>query len=175
MDIQTPRLKLSLLAADDWHLFHDLHTNVEVMSLCYDVPSMKELKDKFELRTQAWTKQSTHWLCLVITDKDTNEKVGVTGFCFQGDIAEVGYMLLPQFYGLGYATESLQAVINWAIQTHKINMFSAVVTEGNTASERVLTKAGFALMRTIPDAFMIGNTLHSDHLYYLSVDDEQLD
>ncbi|GAD89891.1 putative acetyltransferase [Vibrio halioticoli NBRC 102217] len=173
MNIQTPRLSLSLLSVEDWAIFHDLHTNQEVMALCYDVPSIEELQDKFKLRTQAWTKQSTHWLCLVITDKQSNEKVGVTGFCLQGDIAEVGYMLLPKFYGLGYATESLRAVIDWASKTQNIDMFTAVVTEGNIASERVLTKAGFTLIRTIGDASTIGNQRYADHMYYLALDAEE--
>jgi len=49
-----------------------------------------------------------------------------------------------------------------------INEFSAVVTEGNIGSERVLEKCGFTLQRIIPNAYQIGDRMYADHCYRIS-------
>lgn len=100
--------------------------------------------------------------------KESGEKIGVTGFCYQNGIAEIGYMLLPNFHGYGYATESLDALITWAVNEQGIDEFSAVVTEGNVASEKTLIKNGFRLLRIEPDSYRIGGQLYADHIYQLS-------
>ncbi|TON84374.1 GNAT family N-acetyltransferase, partial [Vibrio parahaemolyticus] len=91
-----------------------------------------------------------HWLCLTIFDANTQQPIGITGFVLEEDKAEVGYLLLPEFHGQQFGTETLNALLHWAETTHDILRFSATVTEGNVASERVLTKCGFELSQVIP-------------------------
>ncbi|WP_063761294.1 GNAT family N-acetyltransferase [Streptomyces sp. NRRL B-1347] len=57
--------------------------------------------------------------------------------------AEVGYDLAPAARGNGYATEALRALTGWALTLPGVQGVRAVVDEGNTASEAVLTRAGF--------------------------------
>ena len=47
--------------------------------------------------------------------------------------------------GYGYATESLQAVIDWGRLQFNIHKYVAVCERGNFASQKVLTKLGFNL------------------------------
>ncbi|OBT16953.1 acetyltransferase [Vibrio sp. UCD-FRSSP16_10] len=169
MDLQTARLELLPLSLDDWTLFKDLYLDKQVMALCFDPLSLDELKARFHVKTQPWSCLATYWLCLVVVDKHTKQKVGITGFCLQQGVAEVGYMFLPQFYGRGYATESLDILIDWAKQVHGINHYLATVTEGNIASERVLSKVGFNLNKIIPNASFIGGKLYDDYIYHLSL------
>ncbi|MCV5223944.1 GNAT family N-acetyltransferase, partial [Escherichia coli] len=88
-----------------------------------------------------------------------------TGFHLVDGVADVGYLILPQYHGLGFGTESLRALINWAFNEHAITAFSAVVTEGNVGSEKVLTKSGFSLKEVIPNAYKIGGKLYADRIY----------
>ncbi|MEZ9949654.1 GNAT family N-acetyltransferase/HAD family hydrolase [Vibrio breoganii] len=169
MELCTARLSLTSLSEHDWTLFHSLHVDERVIELCFDKPSLKDIKLRFQARIQPWSKNSLHWLCLVITDRASGQQVGLTGFCMQDEVAEVGYMLLPEFHGKGYATESLQYLIDWARHTHGIEQFSATVTKGNLGSERVLEKAGFTLAKIIPDAYVIKGTSHTDHIYQRSI------
>ncbi|ELL0561952.1 GNAT family N-acetyltransferase, partial [Vibrio vulnificus] len=46
-----------------------------------------------------------------------------------------------------------------------IDKYSAVVTEGNIGSEKVLAKVGFVLDRIVPQAYEIGGNLYADHVY----------
>ncbi|NAX46684.1 GNAT family N-acetyltransferase [Photobacterium halotolerans] len=165
MNLATQQLVLEPITETDWPLFKALHTIPAVIEKCFDAPSDDEIKAKFHSRLQTWTPESGAWLTLVIKEKASGEKVGITGFFVDQGIAEMGYLLMPEFYGKGYGTESLRAVIQWAEEALGLVLFRAVVTEGNIASERVLEKCGFRLQKKIPEAYEIGGELYADHVY----------
>ncbi|HHX8315432.1 GNAT family N-acetyltransferase [Vibrio diabolicus] len=165
--IETHRSQLRPIEASDWELFQRLHSEPEIIELCFDRPSEKQIKEKFASRLLPWTPDSQHWLCLVILDKQSEQPIGVTGLAIEEGNAEVGYLLLPEFHGRQFGTETLQALLNWARATHDIDRFSATVTEGNIASERVLMKCGFELSEVIPDAYQIGDKRYADKIYSL--------
>ena len=59
--------------------------------------------------------------------------------------AEIGYWLGEPFWGRGIATEALVALTDHAIATHGLTRVFAVPFAWNTASCRVLEKAGYVL------------------------------
>lgn len=165
MDIRSERLSMTQISIDDWALFVALHTDANVTALCFDQPTMAEIKARFEARLVPWSTDVEHWLCLTIRHRITNEKLGVTGFCLREGVAEVGYLMLPKFHGQGYASESLAALLAWAVNELGIHRFKAVVTEGNDASARVLLKNGFELVSVTPQAYKIGGHLYADQTF----------
>lgn len=156
---------MAQITAEDWDLYQSLNRDQAVISLCFDEPSSKEIEASFESRLPIWNRDSEYWLCLTITQNESGEKVGVTGFRMLDGIAEVGFLIQPKYHGLGYGTESLNALLNWACEDYGFKSFSAVVTEGNIASEKVLTKCGFSLKEIIQNAYEIGGRLYADHIY----------
>ena len=56
--------------------------------------------------------------------------------------AGVGYQLGKQYWGNGYATEALRAVIAYLFEQTTVNRIDAATWSENTASARVLEKAG---------------------------------
>ena len=77
------------------------------------------------------------------------EAIGGIGFSLREDVervsAEVGYWLGERFWNRGIATESLAAITRYAIETHRLTRLFAVPFAWNTASCRVLEKAGYVL------------------------------
>jgi RimJ/RimL family protein N-acetyltransferase len=77
------------------------------------------------------------------------DAVGGIGFMLQHDVdrmsAEVGYWLGEPFWGRGIMTEALIAVTHYAIEQYGLTRLFAVPFAGNTASCRVLEKAGYVL------------------------------
>jgi RimJ/RimL family protein N-acetyltransferase len=61
---------------------------------------------------------------------------------------EIGYSVLPRFQGDGYATEMVQALIDWAFAQPGVARIVAETTEDNTPSVRLLHRLG--LVRTEP-------------------------
>lgn len=79
--------------------------------------------------------------------------VGAIGYVLQHDVervsAEVGYWLAEDFWGRGIATEALRALTAHAIAAHGLTRLFAVPFASNTASCRVLEKAGYVREATL--------------------------
>lgn len=68
--------------------------------------------------------------------------------CFKGldasGTAEIGYGILEEYQGQGYATEAVQAALRWAFLRPEVKEIEAETDPENKASQRVLEKCGFA-------------------------------
>jgi RimJ/RimL family protein N-acetyltransferase len=77
------------------------------------------------------------------------EAVGSIGFVLRPDVervsAEIGYWLAEPFWGRGITTDALIAVTKHAIDAHGLTRIYALPFAWNTASCRVLEKAGYVL------------------------------
>ncbi|MFW5748585.1 MAG: GNAT family N-acetyltransferase [Chloroflexota bacterium] len=58
---------------------------------------------------------------------------------------DIGYHILPAYWGHGCATEAAQAVVDWCFASMGLHRIQADCTAGNDASERVMIKCGFTL------------------------------
>jgi len=78
-----------------------------------------------------------------------DEPIGGIGFVLRQDVervsAEIGYWLGESYWGRGIASEALSAVTAYAIGEHHLTRVFAVPFAWNTASCRVLEKAGYVL------------------------------
>jgi len=67
--------------------------------------------------------------------------------CFKGldenGSVEIGYGISPEYWGNGYATEAVRAVVEWAEKQEGVNHIEAETAPDNKASQRVLEKCGF--------------------------------
>ncbi|MDR6979088.1 RimJ/RimL family protein N-acetyltransferase [Streptomyces sp. 3330] len=72
----------------------------------------------------------------------------VGGMGFQGPprdgLVEIGFDLHPDARGRGYATEALAALARRALDDTRVDTVIATTTRANTASRRVMERAGFA-------------------------------
>ncbi|CCQ11614.1 Acetyltransferase [Pseudoalteromonas luteoviolacea B = ATCC 29581] len=167
--IQTPNLLLRPLKESDWLLFSQLHNDAKVIEKCFDPIENDALEAKFQARLTFVEGQLDTVKCLCILDKQ-GHRLGIGGFTLhEGKEREVGYLFLPSAQGKGYATEALNASIEFAVQHQGAERFIAVVSEGNTASMRVLEKCGFKLDRVVPNAFEIGGKKYDDYHFSLRV------
>ena len=58
-------------------------------------------------------------------------------------MVEVGYALLPEARGHGYALEAVRAAFEWATRVHGIHHFRASVSPDNERSLNLVSKLGF--------------------------------
>ncbi|MCY9852802.1 GNAT family N-acetyltransferase [Vibrio mediterranei] len=169
LTLETPRLQLRQIGRSDFELFRLLHQDPEIIRLCFDAPSMDEIKQRFEERLPVWKPGHDQWLCMTIVLKSNQAKVGVTGFKVSNRVAEVGYLMLTEYQGMGIATESLKCVLDWGISQLDVSKFNAVVTQGNHGSERVLEKCGFHIKAIEKKAYVIGGKTYHDIIYQRNV------
>ena len=81
----------------------------------------------------------------VMIEKSSNKIIGTCSVHDRDGVKgmDVGYALLPQFEGMGYATDGAQAMVNLAFDFYKQKQVSGITIDANPASCRVLEKLGF--------------------------------
>jgi RimJ/RimL family protein N-acetyltransferase len=86
--------------------------------------------------------------------------------------AMVGYGLLPDARGNGYAAEALRTVAGWAFNATSMARLSLLHAVGNPASCAVARTAGFELEGTTRRSYRYGDgQLHDEHLHARLRDD----
>ncbi|MBU0510196.1 MAG: GNAT family N-acetyltransferase, partial [Chloroflexi bacterium] len=79
-----------------------------------------------------------------ITLKDMETLIGMFGLHPMNLKLEVGYALARPYWGKGYMTEALRAVIDWAFAQPEIYRVQAICDVENIGSARVMEKADMA-------------------------------
>ncbi len=79
-----------------------------------------------------------------IIERATGLVVGTTGLFWPptDGVVEFGYGVVPSRRGRGYATEAARAIVAFALAAPEVDAVLATVEPSNTASVRVLEKAG---------------------------------
>ena len=67
------------------------------------------------------------------------------------DAVELGYTVFPASRGMGYATEVVRSLMDWAQRSHGVLRFVASVAPSNAASLGVVRKLGFTFVREAHD------------------------
>lgn len=88
----------------------------------------------------------TAWYILLREESGKRTLIGAVGACGlpdeEGKIV-IGYSLLDQFHGKGYATEALRGFLDWTTRHPRLQKVVADTFPHLTASIRVLEKNGF--------------------------------
>jgi RimJ/RimL family protein N-acetyltransferase len=87
----------------------------------------------------------------VLHSKRDKTNIGICGLVkrdFMEDV-DIGYALLPEYYGQGFAIEAAQAVKGYAMQHLKLKKLAAIVLESNLSSIKLLEKLGMRFKRKI--------------------------
>lgn len=106
-----------------------------------------EMKSAYQQMLEGGLAHRWQWVWYtpgIITLKDGTF---IGDLCFKGvdtsGAAEIGYGLLPDYVGKGYATEAVSAAVRWALDQPGICRIEAETEPDNLASQRVLKKCGF--------------------------------
>ena len=83
--------------------------------------------------------------------KETLEPIGICGLIKRDALPDVdlGFALLPRFWGKGYALESASATVAYGKARLGLSRVVAVTTKSNHASGRLLEKLGFRFERLV--------------------------
>ena len=88
--------------------------------------------------------------------KDGGAPIGMCGLIKRDylDAVDIGFALLPEYWGKGYAYESAAAVMAYATGTLGLKRVVAITSSDNHSSARLLEKLGlrFERMMTFPDS-----------------------
>ncbi len=164
--ITTPRLSLSPFEPSDWPFFRALREDPAIMRYMAAIAPEKETQRLFALRLT-----SKH--LFVIRRHDDPTPLGDIGLQISDlhpEEADIGYTIVPQAQGQGYASEALQAVCDYGFTQAGVKAVNAYVLADNGGSVRVLEKAGFVRTQVLEKAYEIDGVRYDDWVYRLEPD-----
>lgn len=145
MILETDRLRLRQLTLDDAEFIFRLVNDPAFIRNIGDkgVRALDDARGYIQNGPMASYAKFGFGLWLIET-KDSAEPVGICGVLKRDTLEDIdlGYALLPEFSGKGYAVESAAGVVDYA-RTLGFNRIVAIVKPDNERSIRVLEKNGF--------------------------------
>jgi len=148
MYISSNKLIFNKLTGNDFTLYAQLTMNQDVMKY---VTGHALTQEKTKLRFHKVVdsnETSDDAGFFIVRKKDNDDFIGIVKLVqITNDQYEVGYMLLPEFWGKGYASGMLEYMIGLA-RKKNISELIGIVDPENPASIRVLSKFGFQLYET---------------------------
>ena len=114
-------------------------------------------------------------ICFSVVEKATNRHVGgIKLFSIKNEACELGYWLGPDFWARGFATEIVDAVINWLGQKTQVKTLYAQTADENKASRKLLEKVGFIHSGTPPQEISrCGHGAGCSEYYVLKINPEE--
>lgn len=145
----TPRFIVRQFTNADSEAFYLLNSNEAVMRYIRPVKD-RAACDVFlaqQLDDYAEGPKLGRWY---VGETKTDRLIGMFSILpMQGNMDyHIGYALLPNEWGKGYATELLQAGVAYFFSNFNKQQLFAITQPENIASEKVLTKVGFTLKDT---------------------------
>ena len=142
-NIETDRLRLRLPRLDDAEaIFLKYAQDLEVTKYLIWAPhsSIAQTKEFIQSCVQRVADGDT--FPRVIEIKSNHELIGMIDLRIVKHRADFGYVVAQDYWGEGYATEALKAVVSYALSLESIFRVWAVCDVENIASARVMEKAG---------------------------------
>jgi len=143
--IETPRLRLRLPeVADAQAIFDQYGQDAEVTRYLIWQPhkSIEETIQFLKRVLAGWQEgKSFSW---VITRKPDYQLMGMVALRIEEYKANLGYLLARPYWGQGYMTEAVQALVDLVLAQPEIYRVWAVCDIENHASARVLEKVGMS-------------------------------
>lgn len=103
----------------------------------------------------------------VAADGDLVGNVGLRDVTADDGTAEIGFYVLPDHQGEGYATEAARLAVGYAFDHQRLHRVDAETYGFNQASRRVLENAGFQHEGVRRDAAFVDGDYHDVHVYGL--------
>ncbi len=153
---QTERLKFRLLTPADYNDWLPLFDNPETcLFLGMDESfSPKECCDKWFEKSLGRYEKKTGGMNVLVC-KQSGKMVGQCGLLIQEiegkQFMEIGYSILPQFWGKGYASEAATKCKHFAFENNFTDALISMVHVDNIGSETVAKKNGMSQFRHIPN------------------------
>lgn len=143
----TDRIYLKKFAAyTDFSDYYLLVSNEQVMAMVTErgLP-LEEARAEFETVLKRNEKYPDFGR-FKIFDSATHQFIGLGKMDLSDSIAgeaELGYLLLPEYWGKGYGTEIARELMALAAATPFLHKITAIIDPANTASRKILINQGF--------------------------------
>ena len=164
LKLETSRLLLREVLEEDVEGFFELDSNPNVHRYLGQKPvtSIEECLHVIRFLQQQYKDYGIgRW---AVIEKESLKFVGWAGLKYLTEavnghyhVYDLGYRLIENYWGKGYATEASKAILEYGFNTLRLDEIFACADKENKASTAVLEKAGFNCV----GQFLYEKTLHN--------------
>ncbi|KXH83328.1 GNAT family N-acetyltransferase [Chryseobacterium kwangjuense] len=153
---ETERLILRPMTVDDRDFIFDLYNRPSFIRYIGDrnIKTVADAENYIKNRFMPQFEKLGFGNYLMVT-KDKGEKIGGVGiFEREGlDVVDIGFSLLEEFEGKGYAYEAAQKVKSIGMDDFGLKKISAITSKDNFSSQKLIQKLGLEFKNyvTLPD------------------------
>lgn len=142
---ETDRLKIRALRISDievWERFFENNPNLKYLGLNENIDKHSQAEEWINMQLKRYEDQRYGHHALI--DKVSGSFIGQCGLLSQQvegkTEIEVGYHILPEFWGFGYATEASSRFIKYAFENKLAESIISIIDVRNKASQNVAKK-----------------------------------
>lgn len=169
-EIKTERLLLRKLTDADTEQIFKLRSDENVMKYIGKKPitTMDEARDWVKLINDSLENNSGITWGICETEKTLLiGTIGLWKIIKENYRAEIGYMLLPQYWKKGFTKEAILKVISYGFHEIKLHSIEAHISPKNIASATVLEKTGFVREGYFKEDFFFDGVFEDTAIYSL--------
>jgi len=158
-ELETDRLFLKNISLEDREFIFTLFSDNKINKYLFDAEPLTDIQEANEIigfYIQEEPREQHRW---VLVRKSDGIKLGTCGFhCWDKlkSCCDVGYELLPNFWGIGYMNEAIQKILEFAQNDMKVNYINACVYVDNEKSIKLIEKYGFIYKGKMKDEIFRG-------------------
>ena len=171
MEILTERLCLRETTERDYDFLVELETNESCLKYESDtVPTIDSLNEKFRETLEDININPRDRYRLIILKLSTSEPIGrIVLWKIDDSIKEweIGWYILPKYWGMGYAPEAASALLKFAFNDLEVHRIQALCNDQNINSEKVMIKIGMKKEGTCRGVRLLNNQWYGSHIYSL--------
>ncbi len=167
-EITTPRLLLRKFRRGDAAAVFAYASDPEVAryTIWEHHRSIKTTRKFVELVLKAYRQgQPAPWAIVLQREDKLIGAIGLRNWVLEHSRAEVGYVLARQYWGKGYVSEALNAVLAFGFSRMALNRIEAKCVPENLGSIRVLEKAGMRCEGLLRDYEFVKGAYQDLNLY----------
>ncbi len=150
-EIETARLQLRPLAAEDLDAIHGIWVEPEVRRYLWDDERIPRERAEAVLAGSVESFESRGFGNWAVIHKENGELIGFCGFRSLEDEPEIEllYGISTPYWGMGLATEAARAAIRYGFEEVGFDRILGITDTENLASRRVLEKIGMKFEKHI--------------------------
>lgn len=150
MELISKRVYYRLFQHNDFELFYSVFSNREIMRYAWidEINSIEEMKPFFEgfISVNDMPNKNNSY-AFAAFERENGSFIGFTDIQIhslndEGGHGEIGYFLLPEFWGKGYATELASTMMEFGFNNLNLHKVSARCNANNLKSENIMKKLG---------------------------------
>ncbi len=166
--VETDRLILrKMLPSDDADMFEYAKNPAVTRFLLWDAHVSQKFTHSYLkfIQSQYASGNFYDWALELSENGKMIGTCGFSSFDIDNNTAEVGYVLSPDYWGMGIAVEALSRVMHFGFDELGLHRIYARIMDGNAASERVAEKCGMRHEATLKSSLFVKGEYRTIKIY----------